>query len=151
LQGAVAVRLERLGVPGTEIDRATARVLAALQATVDDPRGRWLLSPEHGGARSEWALTGVLGGETVSVVIDRSFVDGDGTRWIVDYKTGAHEGGGLEEFLDREQARYQPQLERYAALISLREARPIRLGLYFPLAGGWREWGWNAEQAAAPM
>ena len=27
-----------------------------------------------------------------------------------------HEGAGLEEFLDREQERYRPQLERYAAL-----------------------------------
>lgn len=151
LEDAVAARLERLGVPGAEIGPAVRRVLHALGATLDDPRGRWLLSPHHGEARGEWALTGVLGSETVSVVIDRSFVDVDGTRWIVDYKTGVHEGGGLEEFLDREQFRYRPQLERYAALVALREERPIRLGLYFPLAGGWREWGWIAEQAAQRM
>jgi len=67
-------------------------------------------------------------------------VDEHGTRWIIDYKTGGHTGGGVDEFLDREQERYRPQLEGYANIISKMEERPIRLGLYFPLLGGWREW-----------
>ena len=45
--------------------------------------------------------SGVSGGRLRSVVIDRCFVDRDGVRWVVDYKTSAHEGGGLEEFLDQ--------------------------------------------------
>ena len=73
-------------------------------------------------------------------VIDRSFVDSGGTRWIVDYKTGRHEGGDVERFLDQEQERYRPQLERYAVLMSALEPRPTRLGLYFPALRGWREW-----------
>jgi ATP-dependent helicase/nuclease subunit A len=73
-------------------------------------------------------------------VIDRTFVDEDGVRWIIDYKTGSHEGGGLETFLDDEKERYREQLERYARLMVQRDARPIRLALYFPLLGGWREW-----------
>ncbi|MBS1834994.1 MAG: hypothetical protein JST65_19905, partial [Acidobacteria bacterium] len=64
-----------------------------------------------------------------------------GVRWIIDYKTSTHEGGELEWFLDGEQLRYRPQLERYGRLFRLAEpARPIRLGLYFPLLGAWREW-----------
>ena len=55
-----------------------------------------------------------MGSGLVRVVIDRSFVDAAGVRWIVDYKTSRHEGAGLDEFLDREQERYRPQLERYA-------------------------------------
>ena len=53
---------------------------------------------------------------------------------------GAHEGGDLEEFLDREQERYRTQLERYAALMRALDNREIKLGLYFPLHKGWREW-----------
>ncbi|MCW8874689.1 MAG: PD-(D/E)XK nuclease family protein, partial [Gammaproteobacteria bacterium] len=75
------------------------------------------------------------------LVLDRTFVDADGTRWIIDYKTGSHAGGGREEFLDREQERYRAQLERYAALLRRIDSRPIRLGLYFPLMAAWREWG----------
>jgi hypothetical protein len=62
----------------------------------------------------------------------------------VDYKTGTHEGADLEAFLDRERERYRPQLERYAQLMRGLDARPIRLGLYFPLLGGWREWEFSA-------
>jgi hypothetical protein len=74
------------------------------------------------------------------VVLDRTFVDAEGVRWIVDYKTGTHEGGDPQAFLDREQQRYAPQLARYARLMKLLDPRPIRLGLYFPLLGAWREW-----------
>jgi len=76
----------------------------------------------------------------LSLVIDRTFVDADGVRWIVDFKTSDHSGGGLDEFLDREQARYRDQLERYGRALSLLDSRPQRLALYFPLVGGWREW-----------
>ena len=73
-------------------------------------------------------------------VLDRTFVDASGTRWIVDYKLSRHEGAGLDAFLDRERERYAVQLEAYAAAMRALDPRPIRLGLYFPLFGGWREW-----------
>ena len=61
--------------------------------------------------------------------------DAQGELWVVDWKTSRHEGKDLEAFLANEQARYAPQLERYAAAL---EAR--RLGLYFPALTSWREW-----------
>ena len=47
----------------------------------------------------------------------------------------------MENFLEAEKERYRGQLERYARLMALRDDRPIRLGLYFPLLGAWLEWG----------
>ena len=61
-------------------------------------------------------------------------------RWIVDYKASTHEGADLEAFLDREQERYRKQLEQYAALMQMLDHREIKLGFYFPLLKGWREW-----------
>jgi hypothetical protein len=46
----------------------------------------------------------------------------------------------VESFLDRERERYRAQLERYARLMRGMDDHPVRLGLYFPLLGGWREW-----------
>lgn len=129
--------LMSLGVPRDELAEATARVADALRATLDDPRGRWLLGPREEG-RSEYAVTGVAGGRTVNAVMDRTFVDGD-SRWIVDYKTGMHTGGDADAFLDQERERYRGQLAAYAALMRALDPRPIRLGLYFPLLRGWRE------------
>ncbi len=82
----------------------------------------------------------MLDGDLVDVAIDRTFVEG-GVRWIVDYKTGAHEGADVAGFLDREEMRYRPQLDRYARLMRLIDSRgEVRLGLYFPMHRGWREW-----------
>ena len=131
--------LAELGVPDDRRADAVERVATAVKRTLEDERGRWLLNQRHS-AYGELALTGRVNGDVVSVVIDRTFVDEQGTRWIVDYKTSTHEGAGLEEFLDREQQRYSPQLERYAVLVRHLGPEPIRLGLYFPLLSAWRDW-----------
>jgi ATP-dependent helicase/nuclease subunit A len=136
----IRLALKQEGIPAAERETALARVRQALTGVLGDPRGRWLLSRDHEDAHSEHRLTGELSGAFVNVVLDRTFVDQDGVRWIVDYKTGVHEGGGLDAFLDQEGERYRRQLERYAALLARIESRPIRLGLYFPLLKGWREW-----------
>lgn len=129
-----------LGVPAGGLDEAATQVEAGLLSVIGDARAQWLLDPGHREARSEYALSALLDGDLVNVILDRTFVDRDGTRWIVDYKTGRHEGAELDRFLDREQTRYQGQLERYAELMRRLDDRPIRLGLYFPIHRGWREW-----------
>jgi ATP-dependent exoDNAse (exonuclease V) beta subunit len=132
--------LGELGVPRELRDGAVERIAQALERTLAHERGRWLLDASHRDSATELALTGRLNGELVRVMIDRTFVDAAGVRWIVDYKTSRHEGAGLEEFLDREQERYRPQLERYASLMRRLAPEPVRLGLYFPLLAAWREW-----------
>ena len=133
-------QLEIRAVPTEFIGAAVGRIARALNNTLDDARGRWLFDPAHRDARSEYALSGVVDGQIVSVVVDRTFIDSLGLRWIVDFKTGTHEGGAVEIFLDREVERYRPQLQRYARMIARVGSEPVKLGLYFPLLGGWREW-----------
>jgi ATP-dependent exoDNAse (exonuclease V) beta subunit len=130
------------GVDERELAAAAASVIDALSATLDDPRGRWLFDPAHADAKSEWALGGWDGTAVTHVAVDRTFV-ADGVRWIVDFKTGSHEGTDREAFLDRERDRYRVQLEQYAALVRQLDSRPIRLGLYHPLLRGWREWAYE--------
>ena len=132
--------LAELGVPADRRRQAAERVTEALDKTLRDPRGQWVLRQEHRSAESELGLSGPIGQEIVNVVIDRTFIDEQGTRWIVDYKTSSHEGSGLDQFLDSEQSRYRPQLERYAALAARLGPEPVRLGLYFPLLSAWRDW-----------
>ena len=136
---AVRAQLERLGVPARDESRAVAVILAALRRTLADERGRWLLSAAHREARSEWQLSGVTGGRLRNVKIDRSFIDEAGVRWVIDFKTSAHEGGGLEGFLEQELQRYRPQLEGYAELAAAAGPEPVRAALYFPLLGAFRE------------
>jgi len=128
------------GVPPERLREATERVVAALTAVHGDPRGRWILKQGYRDDFREHAVSGHWRGEVVRAVFDRSFIDEHGVRWVIDYKTSRHTGGGLAEFLAREVERYRPQLERYAALARGLGPEPVRVGLYFPLIGAWREW-----------
>ncbi len=148
LEPAIRHALAAQGVGEGRLMDAAARACQALTRCVSDGRGRWVLGA-HAQGRCELRLTGIVDGQRINAVIDRTFVDDQGVRWIIDYKTGMHEGGNAEAFLDREQERYRHQLERYARMMHaggapqgdlLRSAWRIRLGLYFPLLGGWREW-----------
>ncbi len=132
-------RLRRYGVPASELEAASRRVLAALAATLGDPRGRWILAPGHRDACSELELTGIAAGRLRNVVIDRAFVDEQGVRWVIDFKTSAHEGGRREDFIAQEVQRYRPQLAVYAALARELGPEPVRCGLYFPLMGVFAE------------
>ncbi len=83
----------------------------------------------------------MIDGRVVNRIIDRTFIDEEGTLWIIDYKTSAHEGGNLDGFLDEEQKRYEVQLNEYARLMGglVSQTQLIRAGLYFPLMDAWRE------------
>jgi hypothetical protein len=137
-RGAIRAMLLALGVAGADVSAAVETVTSALVCALEDPRGLWLL---RGGEESacEYPLSGIVGGEIVHARVDRTFVDTEGVRWIVDYKTSTHEGAGLEAFLDAERERYRPQLQKYRRLFAALDGRPVRTALYFPLLGGWRE------------
>lgn len=136
---AYAGWLAELGVPETERPAARARVLEALQRTLADARGRWLLAGAHRSAASEFRLSGALDGRVVNVIFDRMLIDRDGVRWVIDYKTSTHEGGAIDAFLAQEIERYRPQLQRYALLAAQLGSEPVRTALYFPLLGAFRE------------
>jgi ATP-dependent exoDNAse (exonuclease V) beta subunit len=134
LRSLFARELERRGIQRSRSTDAADLVADALKNSLADERGRWLLG-SHPESRSEHRLRVRSRDAIRSYVIDRLFRDVGGERWIVDFKTSRHEGGGLEAFLDEQQTRYEPQLNAYAAAFG-----KARLGLYFPLLRGWREW-----------
>jgi ATP-dependent exoDNAse (exonuclease V) beta subunit len=137
LTGAFRRELERRGVRGGDAYPAAELVRAALKNTIADERGAWVLGP-HPEARSEYRLRVRTSEGTRTYVLDRHFRTREGERWTVDYKTSRHEGASPDAFLDQEVVRYSKQLVRYQAADAT-----VRLGLYFPLLRGWREWKGN--------
>ena len=128
------------GVPRERLAEAVQRVVAALSAVQTDPRARWILRRREREDFREHALSGVFAGVVEQVVFDRCFLDADGLRWVIDYKTSEHLGGAPERFLDSEVERYRAQMQRYAAFARRMGPQPVRVGLYFPLMRAWREW-----------
>jgi ATP-dependent exoDNAse (exonuclease V) beta subunit len=132
--------LRRLRLPADRLPGAMARVSEALQRVACSDTAARLLDPGARESASEFSLTAWLDGEFATVKIDRTFVDEAGVRWIVDWKTGSHEGADIERFLEQEIERYSPQLERYSRVMALYDPRPQCVGLYFPLLDRWKAW-----------
>jgi ATP-dependent helicase/nuclease subunit A len=126
-----ATRLREQGIASEEAATSAQAIVNQLRELAADPQVQWLVSNAHQDAHSELALSGIIAGELRSVVIDRTFV-AEGTRWIIDYKTSRHAGGGLEEFLQREMLRYAAQLRLYMRLAAQLGPEPVRAALYFP-------------------
>lgn len=138
------------GLSPRETHRIATLTMDALENTLTDPEGRWLLQP-HTGAVNEAELTGEHGNgaEGQRLRLDRSFFAGDApgapgehVLWIVDYKTAGHSGAGLPEFLRGERAKYEPQLRAYAK-VRIRDIpadTSIMLALYHPLQPTLQYW-----------
>jgi ATP-dependent helicase/nuclease subunit A len=136
-------QLLQAGVLTTEIAKASRFVSQCINNTLEDARGQWILDP-HLEAQTEAPLTAIIDDEQKHLIIDRTFIDDNDTRWIIDYKTAHFEGDNLENFLRREQEEYQEQMSHYLKALSFLDKRPIKLGLYFPAIPAWKEWE-NAE------
>jgi ATP-dependent helicase/nuclease subunit A len=128
-----------LGIDGPYLDEALNRTRRAMTVIAGSEQAARLLDPKARGGRSELAVTAMIDGVAQSLRIDRTFLDEKGVRWIVDWKTGTHEGGDADAFLDNELERYRSQLERYGHAMKLLEPdRELKVGLYFPLLDAWR-------------
>jgi len=131
--------LLQLGILPDRLTDAIDSVILAIDNTLSDPRGQWIIQP-HDDARSEFQLTAFINGNIHSLVIDRTFIDENNLRWIIDYKTTRMTDTDLTDFLHAEQKKYSQQMLHYAEAISKIDSRAIRFGLYFPLAKAWCEW-----------
>jgi len=133
------------GLSGEILNSSLQRCQTGLDNTLKSERGAWILSKQHHDAHCEWAVsyrsTSELNDLYIShYIIDRSFEDEQGIRWIIDYKSASHEGGNIEHFLDEECQRHQNQLQRYALALQAMGYHNLRLALYFPMLDAWRAW-----------
>jgi ATP-dependent helicase/nuclease subunit A len=142
LQNTWRIRLRALGMLDQDIGDAIQTIEQALASCLRDDIGRWILSPRHEQARTEYALTGILDGAYRSIIIDRTFIDEHGVRWIIDYKTveSSSSPEDLSVFLQRQRRKHQQQLDNYARIIGQLGNHPIKCGLYFPQFAGWIDW-----------
>jgi ATP-dependent helicase/nuclease subunit A len=131
-------QLMQHGLLPDDSESAVQMAYNAIQNTLADTRGKWILH-SHQEAKSEFAITAVMKGEVDNLIIDRTFIDETGTRWIIDYKSSAFTHHDLDHFLAREQEKYLKQMHKYSQAMKLIDNRLIRLGLYFPALPAWKE------------
>ncbi len=94
----------------------------AVDKTLADHKGRWLLRNHYAQSASELSLLSSFGQSVKQKIIDRSFIDDKGTHWIVDYKTAKpQQGESKEKFIEREIALYRAQLLDYKLHLSVQQ------------------------------
>lgn len=145
-------QLQVLGLHRDHLENALNTLTQALLALSKDQRAAWILNQNHLEAHSEYALTGEVEKGYQQFVIDRTFIDENGWRWIIDYKTSQPKPDeNLQDFYNRAQLAHAEQLISYARLMSHLDQRPIYLGLYFPLFQGWHSWCYRRAPHEAPL
>lgn len=136
-------KLSQLGVSNGYLETAFQLVEKAIGKVLEDPKGRWILK-KHNDAKSEYPLTVNIDGNISTIIMDRTFVDENGYRWIIDYKASEpNDNFNIQLFLEKAKTRYANQLENYAKAMQVLDKSPIKLGIYFPLFSGWSEWEYN--------
>lgn len=139
LRSSMVAQLQMLGVDATQAQEQGGRITNMLKRMLASKRGLWILYPHEQG-RCEYPLSGVVDGELVNLIVDRTFI-ADGVRWIIDYKTSAplsHQSDS--DFYVEQCERYRAQLEQYRNfLIQIDPEHPCCCALYFPAFNGWCE------------
>lgn len=137
---ALRERASRLGLDGGELEEASRRAAAMLDACLTDPQLQWLFSPIHAGAESPFRVSGLYEGRVTSVTVDRSFIDEKGARWLVlfDASDAARRGSGAEGRARPREAERQ-RMAKLLALAGALGSEPVRAAVYDPAARELRE------------
>ena len=125
------IQLRQSGWMGAELAQAMERIYQAVQHTLYDPKGRWLLDHSHEQSACELALY-QQSDRLRESIIDRTFI-AEGVRWIVDYKSSEPLQNQTEaDFVAQEVDNYREQLARYREWFAAMDGRETRTALYFP-------------------
>ncbi len=139
-RGYARQRIWSLGLSGSKEGDALQRIETCLENISNSQKCDWLFSKDHTSIQTEYPVMTALRGSNETLILDRVFTDKKQVNWVVDFKTGYHQGKDLEIFLAEEIKRHRPQLDFYGQIMSeLRDGR-IMLGLYFPVYDFWHQW-----------
>lgn len=117
------------GVPRSKLKENIEIVQAAVTNTLADPTGRWILDNTHQAAKSEWSLTALINDQPRQIIIDRTFIDQQGIRWIIDYKICNSDKNEITAH-----HKYNQQLKLYQQILQMLFPNTvIKTKLYFPL------------------
>lgn len=132
-------RLSTGMVPQASLDSVIGNTLECLQSALDDEKNHWIFAQKTAddalsGSELELGVRDTSGELVKNLRTDRSLMDGEGNRWVIDYKVAAQRKGESEQdFIQRQSETYHAQLMGYREIFLKAEPNvPVRCGLYFP-------------------
>jgi|TARA_B100000315_G_scaffold250906_1_gene284681 ATP-dependent exoDNAse (exonuclease V) beta subunit len=109
--------LQASGFEDDAIQQALVFIEASLQTTILNTDLQWVFDNAHNQSSTELALQTRSAGTLRNHIVDRSFIDEQGYRWIIDYKSAAKPAAQSEQqFIDGQTDQHREQLTRYADL-----------------------------------
>lgn len=123
-------QLSQLDLSDEAMSRALAFIEDSVRNTISQPELAWIFDRGARDSHCEFPLTRKHQGSLSNFVIDRTFIDQEETRWIIDYKS-AMPGGtqSPEEFIAEQKQEHREQLQGYASLFRQIENRPVKTAL----------------------
>jgi ATP-dependent helicase/nuclease subunit A len=111
-----------------ELEAILDKIQETIKSNTDNDEFAWIFD-EHGlEAQSELALTNL---HNRLFIVDRTLIDKEGVRWIIDFKTGHPKSSQTSAaFIQSMKERYQSQLLNYGNLFAELESRKTKLALY---------------------
>jgi len=132
LQNYWRMQLKSVTTDSKAIDEALRFIQTTLEKCLADKQTAWLFKPDLQDSRAEAAISRSIAGRLQHFTVDRTFIDKEGVRWIVDYKTTSPEGSSdIEAFIEQQCQLHTDQLANYRKLFEQIESRPIRTALLF--------------------
>lgn len=110
----------------------TLQIQQQISTLFRSQKGSWIIK-KHLHEKNEYALLVNVLGKVVTRIIDRTFIE-DGTRWIIDFKTGKMEVSN--------HAHHQKQVNEYAAYLQSRGSLPIKCAIYYLSEDKFVPWDW---------
>lgn len=134
-----------LRVSTQQVDYALQRLTTAV-ANIQSHAQAHFLFEDYEEQHNEYALSALDGDRVKTYRIDRTFIDTQGQRWIVDYKSTPHDQGDVSAFArEQVETRHKRQLNKYGDLFQQLDARPIKLAVYFPLLKELVSWTYQSD------
>lgn len=132
------LKLRNLAVSEKELEEALEFILESIKNTVTNPEFDWIFNNNANDSHSEFPVSSLANGKIQTHVIDRTLVDSEGVRWIIDYKTGVpaqeekeNDEVKLSQFIAEQLQLHQAQLHRYKKLYEKLESRQSKTAILF--------------------
>ena len=114
-----------------DLNAAILFIESSIVNSLSNETDGWIFSADLEDSRTELALSTTSTGYTTNYLVDRSFIDAQGTRWVIDYKTAkCASDKSLDEFISEQRSQHRSQLENYQTLFKQIENRPVKTALF---------------------
>ena len=91
----------------------------------------WIFDAGLRDSEAELGLSSYENKRLRNYLLDRCFIDAEGTRWIIDYKSATADANQSERgFIDAQVQLHSAQLNQYKKLFAALESRPTKTALY---------------------